>query len=158
MKKLILITLVCLFSISGICFAASQAEDMNLPGGKWWRLPKIVKELKLSSEEQKKLDGLFVASRRKMIDLKNNVEKKKFELETSLENVNFDESSCTTLFKKLQNARTSLAEEQFGFVVEVRKLLGLDRYQQLKAIFQENRMKRMRGWSDLRGKTKKKSF
>ncbi|MCP4348766.1 MAG: periplasmic heavy metal sensor [Desulfobacterales bacterium] len=156
MKKLILITLVCLFWIPDICFAASQTENMNLPGGKWWRLPNIAKELKLTPDEQKKLDNLFVTNRRKLIDLKNNVEKEKFELETSLESADFDESSCTALFKKLQDARIKLAEEQFRFVVEVRKLLGLYKYQQLKAKFQENRMKRLRGWSDLRGNTKKK--
>ena len=81
MRKVIILAAGCLFLASSLGFAASQSGDLKLPGGKWWQLPKVAKELNLTSEEQKKLDELFVSSRRKMIDLKNNVEKEKFELE-----------------------------------------------------------------------------
>ena len=45
-------------------------------------------------------------------------------------------------FKKLKEAQTNLDIERFKFLVQVRDLLGNERYQQLKAAVWEHRMKR----------------
>jgi hypothetical protein len=46
-------------------------------------------------------------------------------------------------FKKLKDAGTMLATERFGFLMEVRKLLGADRFLKLKTKFQMHRRHKM---------------
>jgi Spy/CpxP family protein refolding chaperone len=147
MKKVTIFTLICLLAASGIGLARGPRGmgGLKMPHGKWWRMPEVAKKLELTSEEQQKFDDLFVQSRRRMIDLKSNVQKEGLELEMILDQQNFDESACMDRFKKFQDARTNLTNERFRFLVEVRKLLGLDRYRQLKTEFRDRRMHRMKG-------------
>lgn len=146
MKKVTIFALICFFAVSGIGLAKGPGGlgQLKMPHGKWWRMPKVAKKLDLTSEKQQELDDLFVQSRRKMIDLKSKVEKEKFELEVILDQQKFDESACIDRFKKFQDARTNLTNEQFKFLVKVRKLLGLDRYRQLRTEFRDRRMHGMK--------------
>jgi Spy/CpxP family protein refolding chaperone len=156
MKKVTIFTLICLLAASGIGLAMGPRGmgGLKMPHGKWWRMPEVAKKLELTSEEQQKFDDLFVQSRRQMIDLKSNVQKEGFELEVILDQQNFDESACMDRFKKFQDARTNLTNERFRFLVEVRKLLGLDRYRQLKTEFRDRRVHRMKGQQERKGPIK----
>lgn len=156
MKKVAILTLICFFSVSGIGLAKGPGGlgELKMPHGKWWRMPEVTKKLDLTSEEQQELDNLYVQSRQQMIDLKSNVEREKLELEVILDQQKFDESACMDRFKKFQDARTNLANEQFRFLVKVRKLLGLDRYQQLKTEFRDRQMHRMKRQHGLKGPMK----
>ena len=145
MKRTILFAVAVFFVISGTGFARNpKPEGMILSGGKWWRMPKIATELDLKSEEQSKLDELYLESKKQLIDLKGNVEKEQLELEQILGKKDFDEAACMTQFKKLTNARTGLSTERFKYLIDIRKLLGFDRYQKLVEKFREQRMNRMR--------------
>lgn len=147
MKKVTIFTLICFLAASGIGLARGPRGmgGLKMPHGKWWRMPEVAKKLELTSEEQQKFDDLFVQSRRRMIDLKSNVQKEKLEMEMILDQQNFDESACMDRFKKFQDARTNLTNERFRFLVEVRKLLGLDRYRRLKTEFRDRRVHRVKG-------------
>jgi len=147
MRKLICFMWIAFFAISGIGIAnganysmtSSGTRGLNIPGGKWWRMPDVKKKLRLSSEEQEKLDGLYLRNQRQVIDFRSTVAKEKLELEDMLDKKTFTESACMNQFDKLQGANKSLAAERFKFLLEVRKLLGFERFQQLKAEFQERR-------------------
>lgn len=148
MKKLtVFAVLFCLTGAFGIANAqksGSDPEGMMIPGGRWWRMPNISDKLKLSPEEQQKLDSLFLQSRRQLITAKSLMEKGRLELEEILDKKEFDESACTDRFKKFQDSRSELASERFKYFIEIRKILGEGRFQTLKADFQENRMNRMK--------------
>jgi len=156
MKKVTIFSLICLLAAPGIGLAREHRgmEGLKMPHGKWWRMPEVAKKLELTSEEQQKFDDLFVQSRRRMIDLKSNVEKEKLEMEMILDQQDFDESACMDRFKKFQDARTKLANERFRFLIEVRKLLGLDRYRQLKTEFRDRRVNRMKRQQEGKGPIK----
>jgi len=156
MKKVTMFFLIYLLATPGICLARGHGgmEGLKMPHGKWWQMPEVAKKLGLTSEEQQKLDDLFVQSRRQMIDLKSNVEKEKLELEMILDQQDFNESACMDRFKKFQDARNKLVNERFRFLVEVRKLLGLDRYRQLKTEFRDRRGHRMQGQQEGKGPVK----
>ena len=47
---------------------APSAAGQSMPSGKWWKDPGIAKELDLTSQDVKRLDDLFVKSRRRMIE------------------------------------------------------------------------------------------
>ncbi len=122
--------------------AATLAQDM--PSGKWWRIPRVAEQLNLSDEEKGALDELFLDSRRKLIDLKGAVERERLELEIVFEKESLDEPAVMERFKRLEDARANLATERFRFVLEVRKMIGYDRFQSLKTFFTRLRRGRER--------------
>jgi Spy/CpxP family protein refolding chaperone len=107
------------------------------PSGKWWHDPGIQAELKLKDKEIKRLDRLFKNSRRRLIDLKTKVEKAQFEYQNLMEAEPLDEAAVNRQFAKLENARSQLASERSRFLVEVRKILGHNRFQRLKQIYRQ---------------------
>jgi len=142
MKKSILWVIASVFLFSGIAMAKGPQEDnLDLPENKWWQNPRVVKGLKLTEPEQTRLNDLFVNSQRKMFDLKTNVQKEKFEIEQLLEQEKVDEAACMDRFNKLTTAQNALRTQRFQFLLEVRNILGLERYRQLKNKFQQRRMR-----------------
>ncbi len=109
--------------------------------GKWWRIPHMTEQLDLKDTEKKELDQLYVESRRSLIDIKSTLEKERFELDNLMEQTTLDEEAVMERFKKLEKARADLAAERFRFMLQVRKVLGPERYQGLKMLFKEFREK-----------------
>jgi Spy/CpxP family protein refolding chaperone len=120
-----------------------------MPPGKWWHNPRVTKHISVSEEEKRKLDDLFYQSRKKLIDLKSQVEKERLDLENAMEGVAMNESAVMAQFKKLETARANLAEEHFRFLLQTRKVIGYERFQQLKRLFHQFRRERMRrAWGE----------
>ena len=115
--------------------AAVIAQDV--PSGKWWYNKKVVKNLNLTSNEVRQLDGLYEDSHRKLIDLKSAVKREQFELDTLLGKEPVDDAKVRKQFKRLEKARTDLANERLGFVIRVREIIGADRFQQLKTSYKD---------------------
>jgi len=113
----------------------STAQDV--PAGKWWYNPQIQKNLNLSQNDIGKLDKLFADSRRKLIQLKSEVEREQFELDQLLSKKKVDDAEVKKQFQKLEQARKKLANERLDFVIGVRNILGADRFQQLKSNYQK---------------------
>jgi len=113
----------------------STAQDV--PTGKWWYNPQIQKNLNLSQNDIGKLDKLFADSRRKLIQLKSEVEREQFELDQLLSKKKVDDAEVKKQFQKLEQARKKLANERLDFVIGVRNILGADRFQQLKSNYQK---------------------
>ena len=131
-KPLIVICLILLIPVW-----APPAGAQSEPSGKWWHDPGIKAELKLQNSEIKRLDRLFNQSRRRLIDLKNKVEKAQFEYQRLMEAEPLDERAVNRQFGQLEKARSQLASERSRFLVEVRKILGHERFQRLKRIYQQ---------------------
>jgi len=113
------------------------AMSQQMPSGKWWHNPKIIKELNLSKKEVRKLDKLYADSRRKLIKLKSAVESEQFELDNLLSSKTMDDAEVRKQFERLEKARKKLADERFKFVVGVRGIIGSDRFQQLKTSYKK---------------------
>ena len=81
-------------------------------------------------------------NRRKLIDLKSVVEKERFELENLLESETLDEAAVMNQYDRLEKARSKIAAERFRFLLEVRKVVGHERFQQIKIRFKKFRKER----------------
>jgi len=135
-------------------FAVSTtvAFGQEMPHGKWWYSRHSSEKLNLSDEEKSKLDEKFFESRLKLIDLKSAVEKERLQLDKLMESETLNEKAVMEQFKKLEAARANLAAERFEFVLEVRKIIGFERFQQIKTTFRhfkkislKKRPEKMRG-------------
>jgi Spy/CpxP family protein refolding chaperone len=110
---------------------AAIAFAQQGPQGRWWRTPKTAKALNLTQGEISRLDSAWENSRAKQIKLKSEVEAEQFRLQTLLEKKNLDEKAVRDQNRKLEAARSKLANERTAFVVDVRKIIGHARFQQL---------------------------
>ena len=133
MLKRILIGIMLVFMISLPDFAGGQ----DIPSGKWWYNQKVVENLGLTQSEIRQLDQLYVDSHRRLIELKNAVEREQFELDTLLGKKTVDDAKVRQQFKRLESARTDLADERLRFVIGVREIIGADRFQQLKTSYKK---------------------
>jgi Spy/CpxP family protein refolding chaperone len=133
MTKRILIGLLMIFMISLPEFVGGQ----DIPSGKWWYNQKVVQNLDLTQNEIRQLDQLYVESYRRLIELKNAVEREQFELDTLLSKKTVDDAKVRQQFKRLESARTDLADERLRFVIGVREIIGANRFQQLKTSYKK---------------------
>ena len=132
LKSAFSVILLALFLIAPLISAAQ-----DVPTGKWWYNPQIQKNLNLSQNDIGTLDKLFANSRRKLIQLKSEVEREQFELDQLLSKKKVDDAEVKKQFQKLEQARKKLANERLDFVIGVRNILGADRFQQLKSNYQK---------------------
>ena len=154
MRRLLLYMLVCFFVLSGVSMARDRGYPKDgmegLPRGKWWRMPEVASELKISSDEQAKLDDLHYKHRNQMVDHESVLKKAQIALEWFVEKEKLDESACKDQFQKVLEARNALSTERYSFLIEVRKLLGYERFLQLKPKFYELRKEKSRKDGDRR--------
>jgi len=142
-KKIFLFTaLSCLWFFPGVVFAAEIEQPIFvIPPGKWWVLPEIAEKLNLNEGEKKKLEEMFVEYRRVMIDFKGAVEKEWLDLDLLLEKDPLDEGIILERHKKLEATRSQFSRVRFKFLLDIRKILGKDRYLRLKTIYREYKQK-----------------
>ena len=127
---------ILLFSMTAL---PQMVMGQNGPPGKWWHDPAISKQLNLTAQEKKRLDNQYTGSHRKLIELKGNVQKERFELETLIESEHLNEEALDKQFRGLEKARSKLANERFRFLMESRKILGKERFQNVKRMYKEKR-------------------
>lgn len=124
---LLLLLVFCLDTAGG-------AEAQDLPAGMWWHHPFVVKELALTKVEIATLDSIYRQNRRGLLEQKISVEKARLELDTLLEQKELDDETARAQFEKLEAARADLARGRFNFVIDIRKLLGYERFASLKYV------------------------
>jgi len=162
MKRIVLVLLVFMFVLPPVCVAKQhgghegygqrEKDGMDVPRGKWWKMPQMAGRLNLTEEEKEKLDLMFLEHRRQMIDLRSAKQKERLELEQLLDSASLDSAACMRRFMSVQEAHKALALERFKFLLGVREMLGLDRFQQLKTHVREHRMKRRQMGRDSRNR------
>jgi len=134
-SKTILLVMALIFALSTGAVQAAPGEPLkkgNVPPGKWWRHPRTVKNLNLSQTEMDRLDAAFDTRARKFIELKHAIELAQFDLDQMMLQDPMDESALMAQFNKLETARANLSKERFQYYVQVRKLLGPERFQKIK--------------------------
>lgn len=132
-KRLVGCLLLLMMLAPGVCAA------QEVISGKWWRMPEVADPLKLTDAQKKKLDDLYMANRDRLGDLKSEMAREQGVLEDMLEKEPLTDAEVTAQMRKLDEVRSNLAAERFSFVLQVRKLLGLEGFRQLKILLKDTR-------------------
>ena len=93
------------------------------PGGMWWKNPMVVQRLALTSDQTKKMDGIFEQSRLQLIDLKANVEKQNAMLEPLLSANPPDTAKALAQIDKVAEARAELEKADARMLLGIRGVL-----------------------------------
>ena len=111
------------------CLAGAQ----DMPAGKWWYNPRVVKALNLTKPEVRQIDRLYAKNSRELIRLKSKVQQEQLELDGLLGKKNSNDQAVQRQFQRLEKARAELSNARLQFVLGVRDIIGHERFQQLKA-------------------------
>lgn len=130
--------LLALLPAAGL--AQGPPSALSFPG-KWWRMPEASKDLNLTEEEKTKLDSMYLEFHSMLIQARADRDKAKLILDDLLEKETLDEKAVFEQLDKANEINTRMNTERFRFLVEVRKLLGLERYTVLKGFFMKSRMR-----------------
>jgi Spy/CpxP family protein refolding chaperone len=114
-----------------LLLAVQVVIAQDAPKGRWWHSPRVVSALNLTPAETEQLEQAYEKFRPQLISSKSKVEQEQFELSNLIEQSTFDEAAIRAQNRKLEQARSELADIKFAFVIEVRKIIGAQRFQQL---------------------------
>ncbi len=120
---------IILFLYPAIC----RAKD--IPPGRWWHIPYFVEQLEITDEQKDELDKLFDYNRNRLAELKKQMEEERSELIKAFDQEHLNESTAITQMKKLESTRTLLAATHFSYSLELRKMLGHEKFQRLKTLY-----------------------
>ena len=113
----------------------TQANE--IPPGRWWHIPYFAEQLNITDQQKDELDRLFDYNRRRLAELKKQVEDQKTDLLKAIDEEHLNENSAMAQMKTLESTRTLLAATHFSYSLEVRKLLGHERFQKLKDLYRK---------------------
>lgn len=102
--------------------------------GKWWRDAEISKKLQLSEPQIAQLDQIFYDHRLKLIDHGADMEKQDLKLQSLLDADQPNEGEIGSQVDLVLAARGKLEREYTFMNLDLRKVLSLDQWRQLKSI------------------------
>ena len=118
--------------------------------GKWWKRPRIAKQLDLSSDQVGQLEKIFARSKPKLIDLRADFEKKQFDYDQAMQNDEVDREVLEAKIEAREQARAALQKELALMELDMKKVLTPEQREKLlemrgkaRALVQERR-RRMR--------------
>jgi len=100
--------------------------------GHWWDNPRIVEKLKLTDEQRKAMGAILLEHRRKLIDLRGNVQKAELDLEPLMNADQPNETKLLTQIDGVAQARAELEKANARFLLALRGKLTLDQWKQLQ--------------------------
>lgn len=121
----------------GVCLPAVSFGQEIYPG-RWWHVPPLREKLQLTDKERRQLDGLYDGNRRRLVELKEEIKREQAELRDLLEFEPLKEQSVMAQARRLEAIRSDLALERLRYVLDVRKILGPERFQQLKRLYRSS--------------------
>ena len=120
-----------LLAATALFALATPAQMPEVPPGKWWKRPPIVRELGLSAEQQGKLDQIFAKNRREFIDLKAEVEKKQLDVEELMTRKESDPKKVTAAVDVLEESRAKLRKGFSLMVLDMRSVLTAEQWKKV---------------------------
>jgi hypothetical protein len=144
MKKFFLaaaMTLLC---------AAPFASAQPLPPGKWWRRPELVRALKLTPEQQGRLDDIFRKVADELIDTKGDVEKLQISLRGELDRPQLRRGEIQKIAERLNEARGKLFETELMMLVDMRGVLTETQWENMRGHLDRMKEQRRDNRDDMR--------
>ena len=101
--------------------------------GRWWNDTAMVEKLKLTEEQRKAMDGILLAHREKLVDLRGNVEKAELEMEPLMKDDQPNEGKILAQIDRVAQARAELEKANARFLLAIRGKLTPEQWKQLQA-------------------------
>jgi periplasmic protein CpxP/Spy len=107
--------------------------------GQFWNNPNVVKQLTLTDDQRKAMDGILQDHKMKLIDLKANLERAEVTMGPMMKADMPDQKAIEAQIDKVVMARAELEKANARFLLDIRMQLKPDQWKQLQTM----RMNRM---------------
>jgi Spy/CpxP family protein refolding chaperone len=94
------------------------------PPGRWWDDKHFVKQLKLTSDQQKRMDSVFEQSRPVLLKRYESLEQEELRMESLTHAKVLDEGALFAQIDRVEQARADLGKATTHYLVELRNELG----------------------------------
>lgn len=125
------IPVLVMLSAAALASGMAKAQMPEVPPGKWWKRPVVVRTLGLSAEQQEKLDQILQKNRRDFVDLKADVEKRQLDVEELMTKKDSDPRKVAAAVDVLEQSRAKLRKAMSMMVLEMRGVLTDTQWKQL---------------------------
>ncbi|HVE69946.1 MAG TPA: periplasmic heavy metal sensor [Thermoanaerobaculia bacterium] len=125
------------------CAAIAQAQQM--PPGKWWRRPEIIRELALTADQQERLEDVFRGAANDLIDTKADVDKLHVAIRGELDRPQLRKSELQRLATQLSAARGRLFERELMMLVEMRGVMSDQQWTRIRTFLDRMQERREDG-------------
>ncbi|MGA2261034.1 MAG: hypothetical protein ABSH28_06330 [Acidobacteriota bacterium] len=123
----------------------AQVGLKEMPSGKWWVDRRIIQELKLSPDQQAKIEALWRGNQRTLIDQRADFERRQLDLADLLAKDLVDEEAALKAFDGVAAARRNLERTTFLMRLQIKNLLAAEQQQKLETIAQRLRVQKAKG-------------
>ncbi|MGB0073979.1 MAG: Spy/CpxP family protein refolding chaperone, partial [Terracidiphilus sp.] len=116
-------------------------QAFGLAGGQFWNNPNLVKQLNLTDDQRKAMDGILQDHRMKLIDLQATLQKAEVTMGPLMKADTPNRSAIEAQIDKVVQARADLEKANARFLLDIRMQLTPDQWKQLRTM-RENHMER----------------
>ena len=136
------IGLLAIFMIEG---AFAQGGWRDLPPGKWWTNKRFILQLRISPDQQSRIDSLWMQNRKNLMGWKAELEKRQVEFTDLLGGDSIDEAAALRAFDRFQEAKLNIERATFLMRIQIKNLLSMEQQQTLEALSEVLRRQAARG-------------
>lgn len=105
--------------------------------GQFWNNPDVVKQLNLTDDQRKAMDGILQDHRMKLIDLEAALRKAEVEMIPLMKADTPDRAAIEAQIDKVVSARADLEKANARFLLDIRMQLKPDQWKQLQTMHQD---------------------
>ncbi|HEV2575747.1 MAG TPA: periplasmic heavy metal sensor [Acidobacteriaceae bacterium] len=102
------------------------------PPGRWWDDKHFAKQLKLSDDQQRRMDAIFEQSRPVLLNRLESLEKEEQRMEVLTHAKTLDEAALFTQIDRIEQARADLSKANLHYLVQLRSELDQDQISSLE--------------------------
>ena len=114
-------------------------RSFGFANGRFWNNPDVVKQLNLTDDQRKAMDGILQDHRMKLIDMQATLQKAELEMGPLMKADAPDRAAIEAQIDKVVSARADLEKANARFLLDIRMQLKPDQWKQLQTMHQ-NRM------------------
>jgi Spy/CpxP family protein refolding chaperone len=123
----------------GAAFGVATRAHMGIRRelGEWWKNSDIARKLQLTEAQRTQLDQTFLDHRMRLIDYQGEVEKQDLKLQSLLDADRPDDGQINVQIDQVLDARGKLEREFTMMSLDLRRVLSLAQWRQLRSIRSE---------------------
>lgn len=114
-------------------------RSFGFANGQFWNNPNVVKQLSLTDDQRKAMDGILQDHRMKLIDMQATLRKAELAMGPLMKADTPDRAAIDAQIDKVVSARADLEKANAHFLLDIRMQLKPDQWKQLQTMHQ-NRM------------------
>jgi Spy/CpxP family protein refolding chaperone len=126
-----------------LLLTATLAGAQQLPPGKWWQRPEVVRELSLTNEQRDRLDEIFRTAANGLIDAKADVEKLQIAMRAEIDRPQMRRAEVIRIAKQLSDARGRLFEREVTMLLDMRGVLTDEQWNKMRERLDQRRERPM---------------